>query len=582
MCGVFDFQCKAEEVAESAIGDAIDNLAAAVMEAFERAVASLGTVWVYIGTPNLTGTGGNPAIEAGEHPEIAGTNLQEVLGYVTWIGFGIAILALMALGAHMSAMMKRGNGEVILGRVAITLASVILIAGASSLVGGFMPTGPEGAAGSVLYLQSSLWWFMGAAAVLSVIVAGVRMAWTQRAEPGKDLVRSVLTLIVVAGASTTVIGLLVTVSDSAAIWILDGSLDCNIGEGGSCFAGNITALLALTTNPAAPALGPLLVVILGLLAILTSIIQIVLMVARGGMLVILAGILPLSASFTNTEMGMAWFKKAIGWLIAFILYKPAAAIIYAAAFQLAGTNVFQDDGTGMIAVLTGLVLMVLALFAMPALMRFVTPMVSQTSGGGGGGMAAAAAMAALPMGAAAAGRLAGMAGGGGSEAGAPSSSSSAPSGSSESGPSGPSGDSSTGGQGPAGSGDSSAGSDGSSGPGGATGDAGSSGGPGEAGAGTPGAEGAAGSGAGAGAGTGASAGTGAASSAGAGAGAAGAGAGAAGGGAAAAGAAGGPIGMAAGAAVDAGTKAGKAAAGAAKSVGEEATGEEGGGPSGSR
>lgn len=540
--------CHGKEAIADAAGDAINNLAAAVVEAFERAVASLGTVWVYIGTPNLTGTGGGSSIEAGEYPEVAGTNLETVLGYVTWVGFGIAILALMALGAHMSAMMKRGSGEVVLGRVAITLASVILISGASSLVAGFMPTSPEGAGGSVLFLQSSLWWFMGAAAVLSVIVAGVRMAWTQQAQPGKDLVRSVLTLIVVAGASTTVIGLLVTVADSAAVWILNGALDCNIAEGGSCFAGNITALLALTTNPAAPALGPLLIIILGLLAILTSIIQIVLMVARGGMLVILAGILPLSASFTNTEMGMAWFKKAIGWLIAFILYKPAAAIVYAAAFQLAGTNVFQDDGSGMIAVLTGLVLMVLALFALPALMKFVTPLVAQTAGGAGGGMAGVAALAALPMGAAAVGRLSGMDGGGGST----------PSGSDEKKPSG-------GGDGdgpgpppppPPPPGGSEPAPQGGDAPGVDAPDVGANPTP-DASAATP------------------TAGAGATPTAGAG----GVGGAAEG---ASAGAAGGPVGMAAAAAIGEGKKAGQAAAAAAKNVGEEATGEEGGGPSGSR
>ncbi|MGO1567416.1 MAG: hypothetical protein ACTHXC_05250 [Brachybacterium sp.] len=553
--------CHGKEAIADAAGDAINNLAAAVVEAFERAVASLGTVWVYIGTPNLTGTGGGSSIEAGEYPEVAGTNLETVLGYVTWVGFGIAILALMALGAHMSAMMKRGSGEVVLGRVAITLASVILISGASSLVAGFMPTSPEGAGGSVLFLQSSLWWFMGAAAVLSVIVAGVRMAWTQQAQPGKDLVRSVLTLIVVAGASTTVIGLLVTVADSAAVWILNGALDCNIAEGGSCFAGNITALLALTTNPAAPALGPLLIIILGLLAILTSIIQIVLMVARGGMLVILAGILPLSASFTNTEMGMAWFKKAIGWLIAFILYKPAAAIVYAAAFQLAGTNVFQDDGSGMIAVLTGLVLMVLALFALPALMKFVTPLVAQTAGGAGGGMAGAAALAALPMGAAAIGRLSGMGGSPGS----------APSGSDEKKPSGggdgdgpgpppppppPPGDGVPAPQGADAPGvDAPQGGDapgvdapqGGDAPGVDAPDVGANPTP-DASAATP----TAGAG-GVKAAEGASA-----------------------------GAAGGPVGMAAAAAIGEGKEAGQAAAAAAKNVGEEATGEEGGGPSGSR
>ena len=88
-------------------------------------------------------------------------------------------------------------------------------------------------------------------------------------------------------------------------------------------------------------------------------------------------------------MGKGWFKKNVGWLVAFILYKPAAAIVYAAAFQLAGTNVFQDDGTGFIAVLTGLILMVLALFAMPALMRFVTPLVGAMSAGAGGALGVA-------------------------------------------------------------------------------------------------------------------------------------------------------------------------------------------------
>ena len=217
------------DTVSDAAGSAINDLAEAVVTAYERAVASLGTVWVYIGTPNLTNTGDDSSsIEAGTRPTQASDNIETVLSYVTWIGLGVAVLALIALGAHMASMAKRGSGEVVLGRVGITLASVMLISGASSLVAGFMPAGPEGSGGAVLFLQSSLWWFMGAAAVLSVIVAGIRMAWTQRAEPGKELVQSVLTLIVVAGASTTVIGLLVTVADSAAVWILNGSLDCNI------------------------------------------------------------------------------------------------------------------------------------------------------------------------------------------------------------------------------------------------------------------------------------------------------------------------------------------------------------------
>jgi hypothetical protein len=385
---------------------------------------------------------------------------------------------------------------------------------------------------------------MGAAAIVSVVIGGARMAWEQRAEPGRETVKSLLTLVVVAGAGTTIVGLLVTAADSFSVWVINSSLDCQVNvEGSACFGENMTALLALTSGPAG-GLGAILIIVLGLIAILATIFQIVLMVARGGMLVILTGILPLSASFTNTEMGKAWFKKCLAWLIAFILYKPAAAIVYAAAFQLAGTDVFSDDGSGLLAVLTGLMLMIIALFAMPALMRFVTPMVGAMAGGAAGGAMAVGAMAAVPTGAAAVGRLASGSGGGswGSDG--------------ASGPQGPSGGSGSGSSAP---------------------QAAQSAGPQQAGGG---AGGGAGAGNGAGAGTGAATqGTGAAAASAGGGGAAGGAA--AGGGAAAAGAAGGPIGIAAGAALDAGKKAGQAAAGAAQNLGEQSTGE-GGGPDGSR
>lgn len=565
-CSWWEVGCKVNGWVESTVGDAIENMANAVVEAFGKAVASLGTIWVHIGTPNLTGAGGSSAIRAGSAAPDSG-NITTVLSYVMWISLAVAILSVIVLGALLATRLRAGEGVAALGKLGLVLGAVILISGASALVAGVMPSSPNRAGGAVLFLQSSLWWYMGAAAVVSVIIGGARMAWEQRAEPGRETVKGLLTLVVVAGAGVTIVSLLVTAADSFSVWIINGSLDCDVTAANStCFGDNMLTLLALTTNPAAGGLGALLVIILGLIAILATAFQIVLMVARGGMLVILTGILPLSASFTNTEMGKSWFKKCVAWLIAFILYKPAAAIVYAAAFQLVGTDVFTDDGSGLLAVLTGLMLMVIALFAMPALMRFVTPMVGAMAAGGAGAAIGAGALAALPSGAAAVGRLSSGAGGGSTSAA--SSGSEGPSGSGSSGPSG------------------SSGSDGSSGPSGAGADT-------PAGAGSGGASetGSAGAGAGA-AGAGpqgvpaaasASGGGGAAAGAGTGAGAAaGAGAGA-GGGAAAAGAAGGPVGIAAGAAVDAGMKAGKAAAGAAQSVGEQSTGEgEGGGPSGSR
>ncbi len=87
--------------------------------------------------------------------------------------------------------------------------------------------------------------------------------------------------------------------------------------------------------------------------------------------------------------------------------------------------------------------MVLALFAMPALMRFVTPLVSSLSAGAGGALGAAAIMS-LPSGAAAAGRLATGSGGGSSSAGGPG----ATGGQGSTGASGPSGSNGGGGSAP--------------------------------------------------------------------------------------------------------------------------------------
>ena len=130
---------------------------------------------------------------------------------------------------------------------------------------------------------------------------------------------------------------------------------------------------------------------LGIIAFLATVIQIMLMLVRGGMLVLLVGTLPLVAAFSNTEMGLQWFRKAGAWLVAFALYKPAAAIVYAVAFDLAGQP-------GALALLDGVMMLVLAILALPALLRFVVPATSALAGGGGaGGMLAGAAGGAIAM-----------------------------------------------------------------------------------------------------------------------------------------------------------------------------------------
>lgn len=226
------------------------------------------------------------------------------------------------------------------------------------------------------FLNSELSYWTLTLAVLSVILGGTRIIWEQRGAPLKDLLRSLLTLTLVSGLGLGVISILVMAADAFSAAIIERSTN---GRG---FAEAFTAMAVIHQSDAV-----FILIILGLIGLLTSLVQIVLMVVRSGMLVILAGILPTTAAFTNTEMGRQWFQKAVGWTIAFILYKPAAAIVYASAFKLMDSSTEKDALLGSI---TGLALMVVAVLALPALMRFVTPMVGAVASGSGGGAAAAA------------------------------------------------------------------------------------------------------------------------------------------------------------------------------------------------
>jgi hypothetical protein len=260
--------------------------------------------------------------------------------------------------------------------------------------------GGSTASDPVLFLQNSLYFWTASLAVLSVLVGAAKMVIERRGAPLRDLVRSLATLIVVSGAGVAAVGLLTVAADQFSAWIITNSTN------GTSFNENITTLLALSaTSP----IGSIMIILLGLIAILASVMQIVLMIIRGGLLVILTGIFPTAAAFTNTEAGKGWFQKCVAWLIAFILYKPAAAIVYATAFQLSGSKIFgnagdgKDFGSALLTTVTGLALMTIALFALPALMRFVTPMVGAVTGGGGGlaaGTVGALASGAISMGSA--------------------------------------------------------------------------------------------------------------------------------------------------------------------------------------
>jgi type IV secretion system protein TrbL len=240
-----------------------------------------------------------------------------------------------------------------------------------------VPTTGLGDGQTASKLQDDLFWYVLFAAVFSVLIAGGRMVWERRGEPLREVLRSLMTLVLVSAAGLGAIQLLVVWGDASAQWLIGGA-------GGQEFNNKMTAMLTVILTAGGP-MGPILIIVLGLILVFSSLAQIFLMIARSGMLVLLTAVWPLSASATNTQWGNQWFNKITGWIIAFLLYKPVAALVYATGFQLFGDS---KDLWGAVSAAT---MMVLSIAALPALMKLCVPAVASLSGGGGGGGGALAA-----------------------------------------------------------------------------------------------------------------------------------------------------------------------------------------------
>ncbi len=263
--------------------------------------------------------------------------------------------------------------------------------------------GLSATSGPVAELRENTAWLTAFIAVLSVLVCAGRLALTRSSRPAGEAFKGLMILVLVSGAGVAAVNALVVFSDSYSTWILERSTDGQLGE-------RMAKLALISTT--VPGLGPGLLLIVALLGILASIAQIGLMLVRVGVVTIFAGLLPLAAAGTGTQTGMEWFKRIVAWLLAFVLYKPVAATVYASAFLLVG------DGQDATSVLSGFFMLILSIIALPAMLRLTTPMVGAAvaaGAGAGGGMAAAGmllASGARMSSGAGAGRLSPSAGGG--------------------------------------------------------------------------------------------------------------------------------------------------------------------------
>jgi hypothetical protein len=246
-----------------------------------------------------------------------------------------------------------------------------------------LPSPDLAAEPAVTRIQQWLLPITAAVAVGAVIAAGTRMALSRRANPLLDVTGGLLTIAAASTIGVTIATLLLKAGDVWAAWVLQAAT-------GGHFVQRLE--LALDLGGAA---APAVVLVFGLLAIILSLVQAVLMLFRQAALIILAGMLPLAAAGSIAPLTRAWVRKVTAWMLALICYKPAAAAVYAAAFTMIG------EGGGARTALMGFVMLVLSVLTLPALMRFFT-WATGTIGApniGAGQLLGAATMGAVAVGA---------------------------------------------------------------------------------------------------------------------------------------------------------------------------------------
>ena len=277
--------------------------------------------------------------------------------------------------------------------------------------------GPDFDSPAIALLTGKLGWYTGAFAIVGLLFALGRTVLTQDIKTlTVEGLRPIVNLIIVTGTYTVGLTALMQAGDEFSVWIIEKAQGSGNGELEAGF------MLGLLSSPGLLGGGTFLIV--ALLLLIASIINVAFMLFRNVVMVCLLVLLPTLGAASGTETGNQAFKKANGWLLAFLLFKPVAALIFALGLALmkdpikTGQTV-EETTQSLVTAITGILILCVAALALPALVKFLVPVAAYGSGGfsGGAAIGAGASVAAGAAVIAASGGTAAAAGGGAAASG---------------------------------------------------------------------------------------------------------------------------------------------------------------------
>lgn len=272
---------------------------------------------------------------------------------------------------------------------------------------------PDVSNGAVTELRADMSWYVAGFAVLGFFLGLIKLVTSQDVKNSLiGLATPIVNLILATAVYATGIGLLLTASDEFSRWIVERATGGDVD-----LTQMVTTASGLLANP-----GPAFLMFV--LLLLGAIVNLIFMYFRDVMFLILSSFIVLLAAASGSEQGRQAWRKANGWLVALLLFKPVAAGIYSLGFRMLVDGNGAEEGDASLAEalnasIIALLILILASLALPALIKFIVPAAGVGAGAFSGGaalgagitLAAGAAVLAGTGGAAAAGGAGSMGGG---------------------------------------------------------------------------------------------------------------------------------------------------------------------------
>lgn len=323
--------------------------------------------------------------------------IQQYLPAIKGVLAVVAMVSLVVVGARITWAVREGLDERLLGKVGWIFLGVMLVSSAASITLALFPESSTGGAfykswngsdtNSVFYVadwvRAQVDPLLVVAALVGVLLAGAGLMVNQDAQRlvhlGKAFASGVLVSVCLAGAvnlfqntfDTWSAQLMKTASE-----LTETAWHANMLPAEQFF--NLDAGLAF-----------LLTVITWLCGLVNKVFA----YFRAGVLPLIVGVAPVYAVLGWTQTGKQGFGKLMGWLVAFLLYKPVAALVMATGSAIWVTGSDGDDSVAIT-----ITLQVATIVLLPAMVKLLAPVVASAVSGGSvlpsllGGMAGAGIM----------------------------------------------------------------------------------------------------------------------------------------------------------------------------------------------